>query len=195
MFENILSLDSTTMSATSKYFVVDLQGFIEFKNLILKELCIMEYSNDSRINIVEKEFHHFIFKPPFEWKQLNQNARSRALWLKCFHHGFSWNSGEKDYSEIESVLRETLTKETNTPIVYLKGAEKVEWFNHFTKGKFECINLDRLGCALNLSNLEKKKWLTHQHYRKHDTSLHCALQNVDILHNWLYVLQTKKILQ
>lgn len=180
------------MSATSKHFVVDLQGFIEFKNLILKELCILEYSNDRRINVVNKEFHHFIFKPPFEWKQLNQNAQSQALWLKCFYHGFSWNHGEIEYSEIESVLRKTLTKETNTPVVYVKGAEKVEWFNHFTIGNFECINLDGLGCALNLSNLEQKKWFTHQHCRKHDTSLHCALQNADILHNWLYASQTKE---
>lgn len=183
------------MLVTSKYFVVDLQGFIDFKNLILKELCISEYSNDRKINVANKKIHHFIFKPPFKWNRLNQNARSRALWLKCFHHGFSWNSGEIEYSEIESVLRETLTKETNTPIVYVKGAEKVEWFNHFTRGKFDCINLERLGCTLNLSNLEKKKLFPHQHCRKHDISLHCALQNVDILHNWLYVSHTKKLIQ
>lgn len=182
-----VSLILIIMSTTTKYFFVDLQGFTEFKKLILKELCILECETTSGfVNMCANDkIHHYIFKPPFEWKQLNSKARTQALWLKCFHHGFSWNSGDTEYSEIESVLYKTLTKETRTPIVYVKGAEKVKWFNHFTGGKFECVNLDKRGCAVNLSDLEHKIYFTNKHCRKHDTSLHCALQNVHILHEWI----------
>lgn len=173
------------MSTTSKYFFVDFQGFIEFKKFILKELCILECEFARDGMCVDDKIHHYIFKPPFDWKHLNSKSRTQALWLKCFHHGFSWNSGDIDYSEIETILHNILTRETSTPKVYVKGAEKVEWFNHFTGGKFKCISLDKLGCAWNLSDLEHKKCLTNKHCGKHDTSLHCALQNVDILHEWI----------
>lgn len=171
------------MCETTKNFFLDLQGFVEFKNFTLKELAILECEADRSVCARDK-VHHYIFKPPFECKHLHRGNRLQALWLKCFHHGFSWNSGDTEYSEIESILYKTLTKETITPTVYVKGSEKVEWFNRLTNGLFNCINLENLDCALNLSNLEHKKRLTNIHCGKHDTSLHCALQNVDILHRW-----------
>lgn len=178
------------MSVASKYFVLDVQGFVEFKYFTLKELCILE-CEDNGNGVVDvnscanHKSHHYIFKPPFEWKHLSYKARTHALWLKCFHHGFSWNSGDTEYSEIELILHQILTKETDTPIVYVKGVEKVEWLNQFTKGQFEFIDLEKLGCAIPLSDLENKKDFTHKHCGKHDASLHCALQNVDILHQWI----------
>lgn len=179
------------MSAASKSYIIDLQGFVEAKNFILKELCILECFIDKcgAVNMCANDkFHHYIFKPPFGWKDLDQNARIKALWLKCFHHGFSWSSGDTEYSEIESIFDKILKKHTISPTVYVKGAEKIKWFNHFTKGKFSCINFEELGCDVNLSDFDDTKRFINKHCGKHDVSLHCALQNVNILHSYFYGL-------
>lgn len=173
------------MGVKPSYFYADLQGFTESNNFYLKELCILECDNNrSNINNIHTgdKFHHYIFKPPFEWKQLSPDARLRALWLKCMHHGFSWNHGDIDYSKIESIITNVLNNNTGTPIVFVKGDQKVTWFNNFTRGAFSCINIEDLGCIHNLNSLKLKNSLSSKHCRQHDKSLHCALENVDILH-------------
>lgn len=179
------------MPDASKRYFIDFQGFTEIKNFILKELCILECSDlrSDTVNVCEKKIHHYIFKPPFEWNQLSQNARTYALWLKCFHHGFSWKSGDTEYSEIETIFDQILKKDANITAIYVKGAEKIEWFKMFTKGKFACFDIDEMNCSVNLSDLEHKKCITDKHCHRHDASLHCALQNVDVLHRRLFISQ------
>lgn len=176
------------MSSGSKTFFADLQGFTGSGKFYLKELGILECDKfeSNEFKCVNDKVHHHIFKPPFEWKKLSVSAQTQALWLKCFHHGFSWNHGDTEYSEIESVINGILTNKTDT--VYVKGAQKVFWFNYFTKGKFNCVNIEDIGCVYNLKSLERVTELTTKHCHKHDASLHCALQNIDILHYWLQVL-------
>lgn len=180
------------MSATSKVFFVDLQGFIESKKFILKELCILECKNNlsSSVNdCVDDKIHHHIFKPPFNWKHLSAKARTQALWLKCFHHGFSWNAGETEYSQIAKIFHTILSKELTLPTVYVKGAEKVEWINCLTNGEFNCINLEQVGCTQNVKELKQGSSFNNSfHCCKHDISLHCASQNVNSFHNW-YISQ------
>lgn len=180
-------MQSATATTTTRTFFVDLQGFLDFeKNFILKELCILE-CRDNRFCANNEQIHHYIFKPPYAWAQLTKRVREQALWLKCFHHGFSWNSGDSEYSEIDSIFNKILMREeTFKPIVVVKGAEKVKWFKRLTNDIFECVDMNNLGCNINLSDLEFKKKLSTKHCNRHDSSLHCAQQNVDILHNWLH---------
>lgn len=193
------------MDSRSNTFFVDLQGFHVSGRFYLKELCILECNGLTCHALYNKKtdsdsdadddwkhpgekIHHYIFKPPFEWSRVHADARKVALWLKSFHHGFSWNDGDTDYSEIETIITKILTKHPGTPTVYVKGYSKLVCFNNFMKGKFRCIDLNDMGCSFNLRNLEDKKSHSAKHCHRHNESLHCAIQNVDILHFWTHIL-------
>lgn len=187
-------IHSFIMENKSNTFFVDLQGFTEAGRFYLKELCILECLDDKceeqDVNIQQEhdnKIHHYIFKPPFSWSWLGPEARTRALWLKCFHHGFSWNHGDTEYSKIESTINTILANRSDTATVYVKGDQKVVWFNHFTRGKFKCLNIEDLGCTINLRSLRSEKEMNIKHCGKHNALLHCAQENVDLLHEWLKV--------
>lgn len=180
------------MENNSNTYFADLQGFTEAGHFYLKELCILECLDDkcekTDVNVLkcqDNKIHHYIFKPPFKWTWLGPEARTRALWLKCFHHGFSWSHGDTDYSEIETTINTILTNRSDTATVYVKGDQKVVWFNRFTRGKFNCSNIEDLGCTTNLRSLRSEKEINSKHCKKHNSLLCCAQENVDLLHGWL----------
>lgn len=178
---------------TNIYFA-DLQGFTVDGKFYLKELSILECTISRPCGSAEiedaqdKRHHHHIFKPPFEWKKLEVEDRKRALWLKCFHHGFSWNDGDTEYSEIETTINTILKNKPGNVEVYVKGGRKVEWFHYFTRGKFVCTNIENIGCCANLRVLVGDEALERSHCQSHDKSLLCAQQIVDSMHYWLHVL-------
>lgn len=182
------------MADKSNIFFVDLQGFKESGKFYLKELSILE-CDDNRsgpmpaiCHCEHDKLHHYIFKSPFSWKRLSADARTLALWLKCYHHGFTWNHGDVEYSDIESTIDDVLRCKPGAAKVFVKGDQKVVWFNHFTRGKYDCVNIEDLGCTPNLRNLKGEAEIISKHCGKHDSLLHCAQQNVDLMHHWLRVL-------
>lgn len=193
------------MASRSNTFFVDFQGFHVSSKFYLKELCILECNGLTCHDLYNKktdsvpddddsdhpgeQIHHYIFKPPFDWDRVPADSRKVALWLKSFHHGFSWDDGDIDYSEIETIITKILTKNPGTPTVYVKGYSKMVCFNNLMRGRFSCIDLEDTGYYnFSLQSLEDKKNHSAKHCHRHNESLHCALQNVDILHFWTRVL-------
>lgn len=181
------------MTVKSNIYIVDLQGFTDFDNnnkFYLKELSILKHEsgekdNECSVTTDLSDLHHYIFEQPFEYRKLSVETRLRALWLKCFHHGFSWNCGVIKYTEISTIIDNILTNDSLPLTIYVKGGHKVVWFNHLTQGKYNCINIEDIGCVIGLRSFECKEELVIKHCHQHNVSLHCTQQNVCIINHWL----------
>lgn len=163
--------------------VVDFQGFTSDNEYILKELyfTIFNYSNDTIENITNQ---YYIFKPPFEWRELSKGSRANALWLLAFHHGFYWNSGRENYCEIDNCIKPLLR---NNLVIFVKGFQKVQWLKNLctrNNTHLDVRNIEDLGCNIRLSN-EANKLSNSLHCCNHHKIKHCARQNAEILKNWL----------
>lgn len=155
-----------------EYLIVDLQGFkVNQNKFILKEICIWK----------RDRIHHFIIKPPFDWKYLSKRSKQQAVWLKKNYHGLDWTDGITTFSELIEQIKPLFEK--RNLIVFVKGEEKIEWL----KKLFQCfklnsiINLEHVDCEINLHDFEIKNVIfDHCNYHK----LRCALQNVKMLSAW-----------
>lgn len=175
------------MEHSDSIAVVDLQGFTSNNNeFILKEIyfSIFNYNSEGEdIGIIEDITNrHYIFKPPFDWNELDRGSRANAFWLAKFHHGIYWNDGYENYNEIfncaKPLLRDNL-------VVFVKGIQKVLWLKDLCKAHdLDVRNIEDLGCAIRLSE-ESYKLRNSYHCCKHNKVKHCARQNVKILKNWL----------
>lgn len=174
-------------------YMVDLQGFIiESNKFVLKELCIHEclMNKSSSVACENDVKHHYTFKPPFAWEELSDEDQKQVIWLTRFHHGYSWNEGVRDYSEIELIMENITLKESGTSIIYVKGDRKVGWFNVLTKNKFKCLNVEELGykyhdiCVCHICRgVSNKKALRKRHQCSRQN--HCAKSKVWNMHNYV----------
>lgn len=48
--------------------------------------------------------NHFLFRPPFNIKELTNEACRTNVYCKNFVNGLDWEDGDVDYNEVESVL-------------------------------------------------------------------------------------------
>lgn len=75
---------------------IDLQGFFDNnKRFVVKELCYTTVSSHS-------EPKHFIFKPPYNWFNLNTKSKKSANYLTNFHHGLNWSDGCLNYRYVKT---------------------------------------------------------------------------------------------
>lgn len=181
--ENIIS--SSSISSCSNIAVADLQGFFieDFDNeFLVKELCFTILNNNDNNN----EYHHYIFTPPFEWQDLSRKCRESALWLRSYHHGFSWNEGQLRYIDridyIQPLLQENL-------IILVKGRQKIQWLKEVCCNSkidvrdIEDIFADEPG---NYRLADEAYQLKNVHHcGMHRIVKHCAKQNVKIIESWL----------
>jgi len=174
---------SSRMERRNSVFFVDLQGFMDGHVFVAKEMCILSVNNNNSNN---NKLYHYIFKPPYDWYILLKESRQQALWLKCFHHGFNWSEGFTDYFDIYSCIQPLLdTVGHMDAVIYVKGREKVEWLRTLCQYQdINCVNIEDVGCTINLNDVEYKSQVQEPHCHKHKKLLQCAYQNVLILQNW-----------
>ena len=162
--------------------VVDLQGFQSSGDeYVLKELyfSIFDYNNEIIENNTSR---HYIFKQPFEWKHLERGYRANALWLSNFHHGFYWNDGDVNYSEIGNCITPLLRDKL---IIFVKGSQKILWLKDLCRNiHLDVRNIEDFNCNIRLSE-ESYNLSNSLHCCKHRKIVSCARQNVEILKNWL----------
>ena len=150
-------------------FVVDLQGFKQSGNdFILKELAILPLNEDSEPLV-------FLFKPPFDWKRINDKYRKENLWLKHYYHGIPWNSGDYPYTEIGNILRSTLHNSTK---IFVEGSIKKEWLKRF---RFNVIDISEIIATPTLERLHKEKLFTVCTNHVAASKPVCALHNVKLM--------------
>jgi hypothetical protein len=160
----------------SNIFFVDLQGFMDHRVFLIKELCILS-ARDNKIQ-------HYIFKSqPFSWHNLGKCSKQQALWLTCYYHGISWSDGDLPHHTAYSCIQK-LCEEPNA-VIYVKGREKIEWLKYYGRNQnINCVNIEDIGCTINLCDLEYKSEVNKPHCNKHKVKLQCAYQNVLILRDW-----------
>lgn len=154
---------------------VDIQGFKDGKTFILKELCFVR----------GESVQHFIFKPPFKYNNLSIESKREAIYLTTLVHGFYWNEGKLDYSQIDKCFESLLLQQQveNNLIIYVKGMEKIRWLKELCKSssKLVCYNIEDIGC-------QKKKTTLFDFVKPHCDSHarvgQCAYQNVMLLQEW-----------
>lgn len=154
-------------------FFVDIQGFISdvrSNTFILKELCFMQ-TNRENVN-------HYIFRAPFSYSRLTSAAKKQSLYLTSFVHGFYWQTGFVDYSEISKCI-EPLFWETDT-VVYVKGEQKVKWLKQLCHSSvLDCRNIEDLGYRTKLTFSFLKPYCKY-----HNKIGLCAYQNAGSISDW-----------
>ena len=133
-------------------------------DFVLKELAIVPLDDDDPPLV-------FLFKKPFPWKRLTDKYKGENTWLKQFYHGISWDSGDRPYNDIGTVLRACLHNATK---VLVMGSIKKKWLERF---RFNVHDITEMG----FPPLYKIKLVTvcPNHEGAYKTS--CALHNVKLL--------------
>lgn len=150
----------------------DLQGFFDNCNgFVIKEFSFIHANS-----LVSP--HHFIFKPPYSWNKLNQNAKRRASYLLRFHHGLNWESGSIDYKHVKTCIDRLLL--SNVKIIYVKGLEKIKWLQTLCPSSHVAIlDMDDMQ-SLNNNHFKQQTQLKLCAHHN-NVAKQCAFQNVLIL--------------
>ena len=134
--------------------VLDIE-YIE--NNIVKELGV--FKNGQTVG--------YSFLPPKKFK-----ATSQSVWCTKHLHGINWSSGYEKYSELEKILKNLITPETD---FFAKGYEKCKILSEILETKV--TNLDDYTCP-KVQNLifkdEEYDWRCSNYPFRHPKILHCA---------------------
>lgn len=175
------------MERNSHIAVVDLQGFPinEGKHLVLKELAFSFINTDNKSDhpsANNNEIYHYIFKSPFNFKQLSRDSQFRVRWQGKYYNGLGWTDGEIPYEQISECIQPLLQKDL---LIYVKGSDNLSWLLKLSKQPtLNIINVEDLGCTFRLSDMNRI--YKHQfHCKKHQLGNHCARQDVKIVEKWV----------
>lgn len=117
-------------------FVADIQFFRgNDKEIIVKSFSFCKLFND---DIVQ----HFVFKPPFEFQNLNLIRRREAANVTMNFHHLEWDDGFVDYSQAIKIIRSSLSCASE---IIVKGLEKEKYLNSLLPMK-TCYNIENLDC-------------------------------------------------
>ena len=105
--------------------------------------------------------HHFIVKPPFDFKRLSKYDQRQANYLSYRYHGLSWQIGRTPFHSVISFLQAIFNHADSDTVFLVKGNEKKSWLaNLYGNGgngdrKIDnlidrIINLEDEGCNLSL---------------------------------------------
>uniref|UniRef100_A0A8D9DUK0 Uncharacterized protein n=1 Tax=Cacopsylla melanoneura TaxID=428564 RepID=A0A8D9DUK0_9HEMI len=124
-------------------FVADIQFFRDNeKKIVLKSFAVSKLFDDDFIQ-------YFVFKPPYNFEELNYLKRNEANHVTKYYHQMTWEEGYVNYDEIENIIRSTLK---NASEVLVKGDEKIKYLNKIME-KNICYNAENLSCP-NLKTLK-----------------------------------------
>lgn len=155
--------------------LVDIQGFIIDNIFHPKELTIQIGSQTS----------NFLFKPPIPYANLSGRDKKTANYVQKFIHGIPYDSGDVEYSEINSILEKYLLH--SAEYIYVRGNQKAEFLQ--TKCQelaifpaiYDVVRYD--GSLCSTENFEPI--ITRCPH--HATGKYmCTKINVNILRHWLY---------
>lgn len=168
------------MDGCKRTAFVDLQGFTVNKQFVLKELCFYIAPTSSPQSEITPKYH-YIYKPPFSWKFVNDSCKRSIIWLIAFHHGLYWMDGNVSYGEIGKTIEPLRSPNL---ILYVKGAQKVSWLkNILNDNQIDCRNIEDIGCNLQLNESASCRLNCGQHKHKAKS---CALQSVKLLESWYF---------
>lgn len=146
-------------------YAVDVQGFKKGGNdFVLKELAILPLEEDS-VPVVH------LFKQPFSWRKLSNKYKRENLYLELCYHGLSWNSGEREYTEIGNILRDGLQDAKN---IFVIGDINKKWLERF---QFEVTDISDYGYL----SSDQPKLVTVCTHHNGAFKATCALQNVKLM--------------
>lgn len=175
------SLPTRLASKINIYFA-DVQGFKTDNHpnsFVLKELCFVEANKgvNSCSSSSSSIPNHYIFRAPFSYSKLTASAKKQSLYLTSFVHGFYWDTGFLDYSEILHTIQPLLLPNT---IIYVKGNQKVAWLKQICNtSSLDCRNIEDLGYRTKLQFDHMRP-----HCKFHNKIGLCAYQNVFVLAEW-----------
>lgn len=116
--------------------VADIQFFRgNNKELIVKSFSFCKLYDE---DIVQ----HFIFKPPFDFYELNLSKRREATHVTLNFHHLEWDDGLVEYQEAIPIIRSCLSHGDE---IFVKGLEKVTFLNSILPRKV-CYNIENLDC-------------------------------------------------
>lgn len=151
----------------NKYFIVDVQFFRgNEKEIIIKSFSYCKLFNSE--NIVE----NYVFKPPYDYYNLNVIRRRHADYVTKNVHYMHWNDGFIEYNLCCSLFRKLLSEATE---VYVKGLEKAKFINSILQRNV-CVNIEIFDCP-NLKTLKTATAIFN------DTTV--SSLNVTVLKKWL----------
>lgn len=101
--------------------VLDVQCFKSGKNtFIAKELAAYD----------GQRIAHYVFKAPFPLDHLPLKQQKEAHWVVNHHHQIPWDSGYTPLHRFADIVAQVTCFED---MVYVKGMEKAEYLQKFTK--------------------------------------------------------------
>lgn len=133
--ERMESVTTTPMSEikTPKRCVIEFQGFRNSNGrFIIKELVIYDMTTHV--------LNYFVFKPPFNFRQLSRKANRTNNWLTSNFHHITWDEGFTEYKELNHILQHYCNQYDK---IYTSGEEKSKFIERRTANKVVNIELNR----------------------------------------------------
>lgn len=161
-----------------KVFFIDFQGYsFSSSNYVIKEIAILELNDEKPVTAV--------FKPPYDWNSLETTDKNLALFCRCYIHGFHWNTGAENYSDLKIFLEKVLVKKA---VVYISGKEKINVFKQYTDVEYDIKDLyDFKWCKLDFICPDNQKETDNKnHCGQHDVVLNCSAKNTFFMRNVYY---------
>lgn len=159
------------MFDSNKTIVMDIQFVVGNKNQYFAKEIAYVYAN----SIVH---HHFVFKPPFDYRELDEQARRLNTYNVINVNNLGWDEGYLPYSNVSSVLMSSLQKNSQSKKsiktkIIVKGHQKKEFLlKYLDDHSTEIIDLD---IGTSLSKIPNKFTDCQIHSK---AEMRCAINNV-----------------
>ena len=116
-------------------------------------------------------------KSPYGLRFLSEKYRRVNYWLRTNKHGLNWGDGWLPYEKLGDLLYVVLVNQT----VYVKGTEKVKWFEKLLgekgKTKISVRNIEELECP-KLNSVKNTSGRCKEHSKCENVKKTCAVENV-----------------
>lgn len=146
-------------------FAADIQCFRQpGGDIVVKELAILPLDHESDPVVS-------LFKAPFPWSRLTEKYKIENNWFKRMVHGLSWDSGDLEYIQLGSRIRDSLT---GARTVYVIGSRNKKFMERF---KFSTIDIMDLGYP----QFDKSKVVQFCTNHDFECNVTCAAQNVQMI--------------
>lgn len=152
--------------------VVDFVSFDDSQGrAIIKELAV--------VSVGENRCTHFVVKPPFNWSELHDDARTSNAVTTTSVHGIKWEDGWVSHADMPKALGSAVERAT---AIYSYGASKcsvlqkllkravIDMEAEFQAPKANCIGFAGQSCLLPCHRVR---------------TLTCALRNASVHAKWL----------
>lgn len=109
---------------------------------------------------------YYLFKPPFDYRELNREIQDKNLFCKTEVHGINWHDGTVDYCSVGDILSPL----NEFKFIFVVGEEKKKFLQKYLK-----THIIALDMYTGLHNLPS--YFTNCPYHR-DLHFKCALNNL-----------------